>query len=500
MVDQEPESRPPRRALAPGAGGDPATAEGEDTQILPRTRRGGSVNRSGFDDDEQYDGADEPRTTHRTRLALVVAGVAAVVVLGLAIGYSVLNLGSTSPAAPRAPGPTMAASAGSATPTVNADVLLSDAAMLSAAQAKQVATDRTWKVALTQRGTDDSSPQPACLDSSAAAGQPPAQQSVLRLLSASGKQPPGILHRADGYATPEEATVAFDLAAEQLGDCMMTGGYLESGARVSGVGDEAAGVVVAVVTGSSTQRHTVVLSRTGRLVNVVDVAAAAAARAVPLAGVAKALAGVTGVQCRPAGGRCAGAVAVKPGPPPLGADQPGFLSTGDLPPVGSPATTWAGTVPAPPDADFTGSGCETVSWARVPATRRTSRTYLLQDQSPTFGLDDIVITSKKPAEAAALAQRVRKDLDTCAKRKLTAKVSKPAPVSGVGAGGARIEGWTAVVSQRTTAGTARYRVGVVSVGAKTVFTFLNPQPKLDLSDDQWDTVAVRAAQRASQLS
>jgi len=62
-----------------------------------------------------------------------------------------------------------------------------------------------------------------------------------------------------------------------------------------------------------------------------------------------------------------------------------------------------------------------------------------------------------------------------------------------------IAGWTATVSQRTTEGTAKYRVGIVSAGAKTVFTFLNPQKDLDLSDREWDVVTVRAAERASQV-
>jgi hypothetical protein len=470
------------------------------TQILPRTSRTGYVGaRSDFDrddDDLDDDFDDRPPLGQRTKLALLVAGVAAVVIVGLAIGYAVLNLGDrpTSAPSPLAPSPTPSASG---TPTVDADVLLSDTSMLSAAQAKKIAADRTWKVALTQRGADTSSPQPACLDATSLEGQPPSQQTVLRLISSTGQSAPGILHQADAYATPEEAAQAYALASKAMGGCQMSGAWIQSGGVVTGLGDQAVGEVLQVMAGGKTEWRSVVLNRTGRVVNVVDVAQPG--KAVALDGLAGALAAVTNVQCKPAGGRCAAGTAVKDGPPPLGGDQPGFFAAGDLPPVGRPDATWAGTVPGLPETDFSGSGCETVRWDKVAAQKRTARTYLLTDDSPTFGLDDIVLTHKDKDAAGSLVKQVKDDLESCAKRKLTATVSKPAEVKGTAASGADVTGWTATVSQKTAAGTAKYRVGIVAAGTKTAFTFLNPEKSLDLTDAQWDVVAVRAGQRATQV-
>jgi len=240
----------------------------------------------------------------------------------------------------------------------------------------------------------------------------------------------------------------------------------------------------------------VVLSRTGRVVNVVD--AAQPDKPVSINGTSRALAAVTNAMCKTSGGRCAGALKVTAGPPPVGGDQPGFLAPADLPPVGKATASWAGTVPGLPDADFTGSGCETVNWAKAEAQKRAARTYLLQDVSLTFGLDNVVLTSKNAKAAQALVKQVKGDLDSCAKRKLTATVSKPDEVRGTGARNTAVAGWTATVSQKTTAGTAKYRVGIVSAGPKTVFTFLNPQKDLDLTDAQWEMVAVRAGERATQ--
>jgi hypothetical protein len=55
-----------------------------------------------------------------------------------------------------------------------------------------------------------------------------------------------------------------------------------------------------------------------------------------------------------------------------------------------------------------------------------------------------------------------------------------------------------VVSQKSIDGTHKYRVGIVSAGKKVVYTFLNPRDDYDFTDRQWDTVAVRAGERATQ--
>ena len=215
--------------------------------------------------------------------------------------------------------------------------------MLSAADAKKVAQDRTWKVAQTQRGIDDQSPQPACLGAAAVDGQPAPQQTILRLLSASGKKAPAILHQADAYPSPEEAAQAYSLAAKALGGCLLTGAYIDSAGLVTGLGNEAVAIVLNVTQGSKTAFRSVVLSRTGRIVNVLDVAQPD--KAVSLTAVADALAPVTNAQCRTAGGQCASGTSVRPGPPPIGGDQPGFLAAADLPPVGQSGSGWVGDAP-----------------------------------------------------------------------------------------------------------------------------------------------------------
>jgi len=424
-----------------------------------------------------------------------------VVVVGLVLGSTVLGLGGASDADPGTAPSAAATTSGGAGPSVGAArtepaPLLTDASMLSAAAARQIEADRTWKVALTQRGLDEESPQAACLDDPDE-GQPAARQNVLRLLSSTGKGAPGVLHQATAYGSAEEAAEAYAVTAKTLGGCAMTGAYIDAGARIRGLGESAVGQTVRVVDGKTTRFHSVVLTRTGTVLNVLDVAQPGAPS--PVREVAGAAASVVDAQCELAGGKCAGKVSVSEAPPPAGGDQPGFLTPGDLPPVSTSAGAWAGDPPEAPQKDFTGSQCETVTWAEVPAERRAQRTYVPDRGAASFGVDQIVLTRSDAAAAASLVRRVRDDLASCEDRQLTASVSGLTALKGRGAGRTEIDGWAATVGQKTDRETARYRVGIVAAGPKVVFTFANPQPGLDFSDQQWRQITVRAGQRATQV-
>ena len=89
------------------------------------------------------------------------------------------------------------------------------------------------------------------------------------MLDGGGKKAPAALHEATAYNTADEAFQAYKLAAKTLGGCAVAGSYIESGRTVDGVGNEATGVVVIDV--SKSRAHSVVLNRTGRVMNIIDV-------------------------------------------------------------------------------------------------------------------------------------------------------------------------------------------------------------------------------------
>ena len=474
------------------------TPDDEDaTTLLPRTAAG---SRRPVHDELDLD-EDQPHGLlgRRGRLALLVGAVAAVVIVGVALIFAVASVGkpSAQPSGGTATGTGAATTSASGGPGGDAAGVLTPEQLLDPSAAKQIDGDRTWKVALTQRPPAEDAPTPACLTNQPVEGEPAAQQKVVQVLSSTGRKAPSALHQASTYASPEDAAQAYAVAAKTLGGCVAPGAYIASGATVSRLGDQAAGLVVNVVTSGKTSLHSVVLSRTGSVLNIVD--AAQPDKALAVTGVAKAVGAVIAAQCPAADGKCDHSPSVKAGPPPLGGDVPGFLATGDLPPAGQADESWVATPVEEPSEDFLGSQCETVTWSRVNAAKASTRVYLVAS-STKFGLNDIVLTMKTEKAASDLVAKIKADLNSCAERKLTAKVSSPAQVKGVGAQGATVAGWTSEVSQKATNGTQRYRVGIVSSGKKVAYTFLNPLAGgYDLSQDEWDMVAVRAGQRMTQV-
>ena len=136
----------------------------------------------------------------------------------------------------------------------------------------------------------------------------------------------------------------------------------------------------------------------------------------------------------------------------------------------------------------------------MPAEVRSARVYLLTDSGKSyFGLNEIVLTMENEKAAEQLVAKIKKDLESCKERKLTATVSKPAKVDGVGARNAEVTGYTSTVEQKAGEVTSKFRVGIVSTGAKVAYTFCNSSGDFDFTNDQWDTVAVRAGERVTQV-
>jgi hypothetical protein len=477
----------------------------ESTAILPRSRQGQERSRTHapLDAIDDYDEDERKPLSQHAKLALLIGAVAVVVVIGLVIGYAVLSAASQRQNQPNHP-PTPAGGGGpsdntSQLPDQTGTALLTDASMLNPDQAVILDRDRTWKVELTQHSPSEDAETAACFGGEPLEGQPTPQQKILRVLN-SGKNGPVALHEATTYDSPDEAAQAYAIASKTLGGCAVAGSYIKSGHAVSGVGNQAVGVVVMVATGSKSLAHSVVLNRTGRVMNVVD--ADQPSKALAITAVAKALGQVNNVQCGPAGGECEGTPSVEEGPPPMGGDVAGWLAIGDLPPARAKIAPWVAIPIEPPKEGFKGSLCEiSVNWATVSAKSKSKRAYLIPESGKNFfGLDEIMLIMKDSKAAAKMVDKIKSDLTRCEDLKLTATVSKPRKVTSIGAKNTKVAGWTAVVSQKSTKGTVKYRVGIVSAGSKVIYTFLNPRDDYDFSGDQWDTVAVRAGERATQIN
>jgi hypothetical protein len=488
----------------------PAPVDDEITTILPRSRPTKHRTQA-LDAIDDYDDDERPPLGRRVKLALVIGAVAAAVIIGLVVGYAVLagDKSQTQPSlspSTSGRGPSSGTSqSGQSGTAQSGTALLGDGSMLSPGQAKAFDHNRSWKVESTQHGAKQDGPTAACFGGEPLEGTPTPQQEIVRQLKSTGKNAPSAIHDATAYPSAEEASQAYAIASKTLGGCAVAGFYIESGHLVNGVGDQAAGVVVMEVQGKKARAHSVVLNRTGRVVNVVDAfkpSKVVDVKAVDIKAVAKALGQVNGSQCSAAGGNCSGNVSVKKGPPPLGGDEPGFFATGDLPPAGPTVYPWVATSVELPKEDFQGSQCEgVVNWATESAKSRSSRVYLIQESGTNFfGLNEIVLTMKDGKTAAKEVNKIKSSLSGCKSRKLTASVTKPNKVRSIGAENIKVQGWTTVVSQKSTQGTAKYRVGIVSAGPKVIYSFLNPRGNYDFNNHQWNTVAVRGGERSTQVN
>lgn len=431
--------------------------------------------------------ADTTDSGHRGRRGALIAALAVIVIAAVVATVVIWGGREGVPAANVTPTPSAA--------PVNTSLVTGDVMLTPKSAARVI--DRKWKIDTDQPADAKNAAVPACLAIDTDEALQP-KESMVRTLTSTSKGPTA-LHRAQAFETPELATEAFALMAKALGECNLKGSYIESGREISGLGDQATGVVL---NDPSAERHrTVLVNRTGRMVNVIDMAAGD--ETPDPTKLADQLRWITDAQCTSAIGICASDPTVEEGPPPIGGDQPGFLAVADIPLPRNGKGAWGGLDPGSP-ADVVTSGCENVQFGDVPADNRVARSYVLADNPKgmpnTFGLDQITLSMASDDDAEELADQIASSIRDCEDRLPTAETKQVSKISGIGADDTEIKGITATVEQQVTSDeTSVYRVGIVSAGSKVVYTFLPTDGDWDLTRSQFEDLTVRAGERATQV-
>lgn len=337
--------------------------------------------------------------------------------------------------------------------------------------------------------------RPICL-SEPADGLPQAQRSDPRKIGASSSATDAVIQVVDTY--PDEATASQAYAARlaQAGSCEDTVALITGANTISGLADSA-DLLRLTVQDEQDQFHSLLLTRTGRTVNLIDVATSAAIAAPEIATVA---AKPLSRQCSGGVGTCPGSIQVATAPPPPG-NPLGWLVAADLPRITPGAGRWGPTEPQTV-LDVVGSQCEGMNLKTISGTQAVGqRTFLLADDASApkgFGVDQVVYTFADGAAAQNLAKKLDTNLGECADRAPTASVDQGPAVKGTGALKAKIAGSTFLVTQKTETNTVVFRVAVLTVGERLVYLLANPSTSFDFSDEDWGRLAVRAGQRASQ--
>ncbi|MEA5155497.1 hypothetical protein [Raineyella sp.] len=419
-----------------------------------------------------------------TRRNIIIGAIALVVVVGVIVTTVLFRARMSGPTAT---GPQ----------TVTGAPVLSAAAMLTADDARRLDDKTTWAETLTQTRADSNAPRPNCLTTDAQ-GVPLPQATMIRNIQGGGDPNTNLLNEAVQFASAQDATTAAAIWTAQLGGCERPVSYLEGGWTVSNVGDSSAGVS-AIVQDKTSVHHTVMLSRSGSVITIVD---ASKPNTTPDGAVVAGLLGTAvGRTCHAAGGACPTDPTASAGIPPKTAANPEFLATADLPRITAGTGRWGATDPST-SFDFIGSQCEGKDLANVAGpTARKHRAYLLQEDAAapqTFGVDEYVLTFPDRASADSLVKDISGSIDGCEKAMLTAKVQKTDDLAAPGAGGKDVTGRTWVVTQQVNqTSKQKYRLALAQVDNTVIYLLAPTGDSFDFDNGQWKSIGDRSGVRLS---
>lgn len=297
------------------------------------------------------------------------------------------------------------------------------------------------------------------------------------------------------YPDDAAATQAYDAVAGLVGTCADGAGMVGAASSISGLADAAQAVQIKVQA-AKPENHLLVVTRTGRNVNVFDLVTADGPQVTTAAQVATAS---LNRQCG-TGGTCPTTVSVTASLPAPG-NPPGWLVPSDLPRITPGAGKWNAT--DWPTITTPGSQCEGTDLTKVPnTTAAAQRTLILtgDPKAPTsFGIDQVIYTFGDEKAATSLATALTKSIAKCSTQLPTATVVNGPDVRGTGAGGSAVTGGTWEITHKTNTSTFIYRVAVVSSGNRVTYLVATPSKTFDFTDADWTAVALRAGQRATQV-
>ncbi len=337
--------------------------------------------------------------------------------------------------------------------------------------------------------------RPLCLPATGA-GLPSALRTASRKIPATGVPEASVVQVVDTYPDVATATAAYSVRLTQAGTCKDDAAWIVGGNAVTGLADAATAVRL-LVHDATDIHHTLLLSRTGRSISLVDVATT---EAVPAQDVAQVTSLALSRQCGGDLGTCPGGVATTSASPPPG-DPRGWLVEADLPRISAGAGRWGGTDPFT-TLRMAGSQCEGMNLETVAGTSSVGQRTLLMAEDPNaptgFGVDMVTYGFGSADAAKTLATKLTKNIGDCPAKYPTASVATGPDANGTADAGSKVTGSTYLITQKTATTTVVYRVAVVTVGAKVVYLLGNPTAKFDFTDTQWKAIAVRAGQRAAQ--
>lgn len=417
----------------------------------------------------------------------LLGGLVGALVVGLMAFFITRGAQPTDPAS-ASPSPSASASA-SPSPTVAAGV----EELLTGEDLTGVAPAASWAITHTSTEAAEHEGRVACLSTEAEEQNP--TSSLQRTLATSDADQLAALHRIETYASPAAAQQVFTNRTGALAGCSEIPARIARASTVEGMGDEAFQITIAFEN-EQAQFHTVLLTRVGAAVQILDLARSTAVEANLLA---EALIRPQSTLCELEGATCAAAPTTTPAVvPPV--EPLGWLIPADLPRIRAGAGRWTASTPS--DLTSAGMGCENMTLATEPGpTERRQATYLLtqDDQAPgTFGLDELRFTFADAAAASAFAAKLGTAIASCKDRVNTATVSELPGVTGTGEAGLAVSSRIFALTQATADRPVPYQLIVSVAGPTVVYSIATITDTYRFTDSQLAELALRIPVRASQ--
>ena len=433
---------------------------------------------------EELPPAEKPRQTHWLKAhakSLVVAGLSvALLAVGAGFGgyYS-----HRIPAGDESPSPSPSPSESSSAPAIPR---VTQADLLTEADAKAINANATWAITATTTTVDEHQFRPACLSTEPADVE--RLDSFQRAIGSTESNALAALHQVDAFPTEEAAQQVTAERWARMSKCDEVPTRIVSSDTVTGFGDEAYQITV-VQEDEEPRFHTLLMVREGNIVSMVD--AFSDGSAVPTQAVVDASKRSTTELCSRTG--CAvGEVKVQAGEiPPV--DPRGWLIPSDLPRMRAGEGRWNAQNPA--TLTSAGTGCEDMTLASVPkATDRKQNTYLVTQDAEVpsnFGLDEMIFTFPGDGEASEFAKTLGEKINKCGDRLLGTEV-KSADIG--------VEGVQSFDVQRETAeDKIQFQVVITQEGPRVSYLLGTVTKDYRFSNEQLKMVTERADVRLRQF-
>jgi DNA-directed RNA polymerase specialized sigma24 family protein len=266
--------------------------------------------------------------------------------------------------------------------------------------------------------------------------------------------------------------------------------------RVRGVGDQA-DLLQMQVAGNPLSTYTIGVARV-REITTTLVTMTRGGTSPTTAALAATLGDAVGKLCPTDLDGCSANPTVAAVPPPPSGEEPGFVATVDLPPVGTIGLPWVGgdAVDTLKNGDIP-TPCDRASFRRSGATKARARTFLIpQAKVPqTFGFTETYGVFRNAKAAKTFVEGVRRSVAGCEKRDLTATVrdehhEAKAPYD------LSVWSFESKVSENSS---VTFRVGFVRVGNRVAKLTFVPNAKDDITPAAFESLVRRAGERLREV-